>query len=217
MRSSLLNLIIALALALALSGCKLVKNEDPDAQRASESGSVDKITAFSEDIWEAKAVPHFDDAATPLSELAPTLAADLDAAGAAHGYRKESEGSPWNFATTFSGVVTAANTESRAATADIDIDGDGTPDATLQLGPVIRGTTLRDALPFVVFTDFRDQIEFAQLGRALNDRAYRTTLEALPRDNLVGASVDGLGAFTMRGRGDKILITPIRLNVEPKS
>ena len=71
----------------------------------------------------------------------------------------------------------AAKTDTRAATADVDIDGDGTADATVQLGPVIRGTTLRDVQPFFDFTAFRDQIAFAELARALNDQAYKTALD----------------------------------------
>ena len=56
----------------------------------------------------------------------------------------------------------------------------------MQLGPVIRGTTLRDVQPFIDFTAYRDQIAFAELARALNDQAYKTALEAVPRDGLVG-------------------------------
>ncbi len=47
----------------------------------------------------------------------------------------------------------------------------------MQIGPVIRGTTLRDVLPFIDFTAFRNQIDFAELARGLNDQAYKTALE----------------------------------------
>ena len=33
--------------------------------------------------------------------------------------------------------------------------------AAIQIGPVLRGTALRDALEFVRFTDFVNQFEFA--------------------------------------------------------
>ena len=113
------------------------------------------------------------------------------------------------------GTVVAAKTDTRAATADIDTDGDGTADATVQLGPVIRGTTLRDVQPFIDFTAYRDQIAFAELARALNDQAYETALEGVPKDGLVGKKVTLVGAFTLKAAGDPILITPVSFEVAP--
>ena len=141
-------------------------------------------------MWTAQVLPHMNEAATDLATLKAAIAGGLDAAGAAHGFRAKSEGAPWNFPVKAAGTVVAAKTDTRAATADIDIDGDGTADATVQLGPVIRGTTLRDVQPFIDFTAFRDQIAFAELARALNDQAYKTALEAVPRDALVGQEGD---------------------------
>ncbi|MFN5995702.1 MAG: DUF2291 family protein [Paracoccaceae bacterium] len=60
-----------------------------------------------------------------------------------------------------------ANLTSRDWKAMVDVNGDGATDLTLQLGPVIKGTSLRDVAPFYRFGDFRDQIEFAKLARAL--------------------------------------------------
>jgi predicted lipoprotein len=42
--------------------------------------------------------------------------------------------------------------------------------AAIQIGPVIRGTTVRDALDFIRFTDFLNQLEFAGVAGALIDR-----------------------------------------------
>ena len=206
--------ISALVVALALlAGCKIVKTED--AEKAKAESETDVVAATVDRIWQAEALPHIDGAAVPLADLKAAIAADLAAAGAAHGYRQESEGAPWNFAARIEGVVTAANTESRAATADVDVDGDGAADAVLQLGPVIKGTALRDVLPFISFTDFRDQIEFAKLARALNARAYDGALADLARDALVGARIEAVAVFTIRAAGDAVLATPVSLSVAP--
>lgn len=206
--------ISALVVALALlAGCKIVKTED--AEKAKAESETDVVAATVDRIWEAEALPHIDGAAVPLADLKAAIAADLAAAGAAHGYRQESEGAPWNFAARIDGLVTVANTESRAATADVDVDGDGQSDAVLQLGPVIKGTALRDVLPFISFTDFRDQIEFAKLARALNARAYDGALADLARDALVGARIEAVAVFTIRAAGDAILATPVSLSVAP--
>ena len=94
----------------------------------------------------------------------------LDAAGAAHGNKGSGEGAAWNFAVKGEGKVVEANLTSRARKAMVDVNGDDAADLTLQLGPVIKGTALRDVATFYIFSDFRDQIQFAKLARALNDR-----------------------------------------------
>ena len=91
----------------------------------------------------------------------------------------------------------------------MDTDGDGKPDATLQLGPVIRGSSIRDVLPFVTFTSYANQIEFAEVAKAFNTQAYEKALKDLPRDNLVGATVEATGVFTLRSASEKILVTPV--------
>jgi len=206
-------LLAVLLAATAPAACKLVKNPDPAeaaAKAAAEGGGADVAT-----MWTAQVLPHMNDAAVDLAALKAAIAGGLDAAGAAHGFRAKSEGAAWNFPVKLAGTVVAAKTDTRAATADVDIDGDGTADATVQLGPVIRGTTLRDVQPFIDFTAFRDQIAFAELARGLNDQAYTTALEGVPRDGLAGKKVSLVGAFTMKAAGDPVLITPVSFEVAP--
>ena len=206
-------LLAVLLAATAPAACKLVKNPDPAeaaAKAAAEGGGADVGT-----MWTAQVLPHMNDAAVDLAALKAAIAGGLDAAGAAHGFRAKSEGAAWNFPVKLAGTVVAAKTDTRAATADVDIDGDGTADATVQLGPVIRGTTLRDVQPFIDFTAFRDQIAFAELARGLNDQAYKTALEGVPRDGLAGKKVSLVGAFTTKAAGDPVLITPVSFEVAP--
>lgn len=174
-----------------------------------------KLDAMAQEMWPSKVLPYFQEKATDLSTLASALKTGLEGAGKQYGFRQGGEGTPWSFATHFTGRVAAASTQTRAATAAIDLDGDGKADATLQLGPVIRGTALRDTLPFVSFGSFADQIEFASFSRTLNDQAFKSALEALPRDGLQGRQVSGRGAFTMRAASDEILITPVALELRP--
>lgn len=203
-------LLLALLAVASAAGCKLEENDPAggasDLVSSKPGGDMNGLV---EEIWEEKVLPYFAEAGTDLATLAPLIASDLDAAGEAHGDRQSNEGSPWQFATRLKGRILTAKTDTRAATADIDIDGDGTADAVLQLGPVIKGTTLRDVLPFFDFTSFKDQIEYAQLSRALNAKAYATATEELPRDDLTGREIEAVGAFSMRQQGDVILVTPV--------
>jgi predicted lipoprotein len=205
-------LVLSLVAATALSGCKLVKNETGEDAAAAAQGLAtagSDMDARVAEMWDAQVLPHFAEASTDLATLIPAIRTDIDAAGEQYGYRPASEGSPWNFATSLSGTIVAANTETRAATADVDIDNDGEADVTVQLGPVIRGTTLRDVLPFIDFTSFTDQIVFAQLSRSLNTVAFTEALEPLAREALIGRTIEATGAFTMRSAGEAILFTPV--------
>ncbi|WP_099867565.1 DUF2291 family protein [Pararhizobium haloflavum] len=210
------RLTLALALTLtSLAGCKLVKNVDEAGEGSAAGGSstapANDMDAQVAAMWDDQVMAHFNDAATDLATLLPAIESDIEAAGEEYAYRPAGSGGAWNFTTQFTGTIVAADTETRAATADVDIDGDGAGDATVQLGPVLRGTALRDALPFIDFTSFGDQIAFAQLSRSLNTRAYDGALAPLDRDDLEGRQVRVTGAFALSQAGGEILVTPVAL------
>ena len=56
------------------------------------------------------------------------------------------------------------------------------PTVRVQIGPAMRGTALRDALDFVDFNAFKNQIDFAQFGKSFNTYANTTVLSKLPRE-----------------------------------
>ncbi len=97
-------------------------------------------------MWTAQVLPHMDETATDLATLEVGASpAELDAAGAGARLSGQERGGAVELRRSrLTGTVVAAKTDTRAATADVDVDGDGKADATVQLGPVIRGTTLRD-------------------------------------------------------------------------
>ena len=113
------------------------------------------------------------------------------------------------------GTIVAADTQSRAATIGVDVTGRGKTDATVQIGPAIFGTSIRDALSFVSFNDFTNQIDFAKYGDAFNAYVNRETLEKLPRKDLIGRKVSLLGAYTLDG-SDPPVVTPVEIAIGPK-
>jgi predicted lipoprotein len=206
MRNSLIPLAVASVL-LALPACKIVKNETQVAE------AVDPITTLVETTFDAKLLPQIAKTQLPVAELRAAIAADLGAAGQAHGNRGAGEGAAWTFAVTGAGKVISANLTSRARQAELDTDGDGLADLTLALGPVIKGTALRDVAPFYVFGDFRDQIEFAQLARALNDKV--SPLLVLPEGDLTGKSLDFTGVVAVKTAKDAWVVTATQVAVAP--
>jgi predicted lipoprotein len=97
------------------------------------------------------------------------------------------------------GTVVRVDTASRAGLAFLD-NG-----VALQIGPLIRGTALRDSLPFIQFSQFTNQLEFARVGNALNDRA----MQVLHAPH-VGDDIAFAGALEP---GPPAMVVPVSLSV----
>jgi predicted lipoprotein len=83
--------------------------------------------------------------------------------------------------------------------------------AAIQIGPVLRGTALRDSLEFIRFTDFVNQLEFAGVANGLNDRVVNGVLAAVNIDELAGREVTFVGAVPTTGAGSTLEIVPVQL------
>lgn len=196
----------ALVCAL-LPGCKIVPNPDPESEAAAAPMDDDqRMAMLATEIFDERLASYVQGKAVDAATLRAALDGGLDAAGEAHGIRPGSEGSPWNFILRTQGQVVEVDRESRAGTLMLDTDGDRQGDVTVQLGPVIRGTALRDAMDFLVFTDFRDQIEFAKLGRALNDQAHQRL--SLPEGDLTGRTLTVEGAMPLTAADEPWVLVP---------
>ena len=198
---------------LPLSGCKIVPN---DQRTAADGSSANRTVAefdgagYVESVWDSKLVPHFDKNANELSVVIDAVHKELDEAGKMYGHRADVEGSPWSFAVKSSAKVISLNTESRAGTLVVEIEtSGGSKEVVLQIGPVFRGTAIRDSLPFFSFGKVTNQIEFAQVGRALNDRALKQIETVLPALKNAGTSIEFKGAISMTQVPEKFVITPV--------
>ena len=190
-------------------------------RRSPEQARANGVAAFDPEkkvasIWSSKVVPYFEKMAGPFPEVRALAAQSPDAAGAKFGYRAKSEDTPWTLIVKIDGVIVAANTESRAATISVDASDSGKADAIVQIGPAMRGTAIRDALDFVSFNDFTNQIDFAQFGKAFNTYVNGAALEKLPREALVGRKVTVIGAYPFVSTVETPLVTPVEISVGPK-
>jgi len=204
-------LLMAMLVAAALPGCKFVKTQTA-AEKAAEAAKTafnpgDKVEA----IWQSQAVPSLDKRAGDFKPVMTAIAANPDDAGAKFGHKEKEGNAPWTYVVKFEGKITAAETQSRAGTIDVDVDGDGKADFKLQIGPAIRGTALRDSLDIVNFNEFKNQIEWAQFGKAFNEKVNAMVLAPLSRDGLTGKTVKGTGAFPLPTAGQLPLVTPATL------
>jgi predicted lipoprotein len=218
-KQALLPLVLLSAACLLLSGCKIERKSEEDKRKSTSVAGSFENRAFNpradvDAMWDAKVMPTLEKMATAFPALKQAMTADLDAAGARHGHRAKVEGAPWNLVTRIRGQVVAAETELSAGTADIDVDGDGKADLQLQIGPVVKGTAIRDVLPFISFSDYTNQIDFAQLANAFNERAAAAALASIEREKLVGRQVEAIGVFSVESTDEPPLVTLVSFKVE---
>jgi predicted lipoprotein len=198
---------------LALTGCKIVYDEPPskDGTSAPRAQAGFDAAAYVDGLWGSKVTPFLAEKAIDVASLLPALAEDPEEAGKKYGHRADAEGSPWSFAVKGRGRVVSTSTASRAGTMVLEVKAGGAPrQVTLQIGPVVRGSALRDCLPFFSFGDVKNQIEFAQIGRAMNDRAIQAVEEQVRALGAAGTEVAFTGATSLTG-GETLLITPASL------
>jgi predicted lipoprotein len=207
-----LPILLAVAVLSGLTGCKVVSNKDLAADTASSTGNFDAKTYVGK-IWEAKVVPAFAQA-VDLNTLLPQIAKDPDAAGKAYGHNGGS-GNPWSYEVKGKGKVASVDTASRRGLITLDLAGAAPPvKVVLQIGPVVFGSALRDSLPFNQFGDFVNQIQFAQVSRALNDAAVGELRKGVDSKTLTGKTIDFTGGATIDSTSGPITVTPVALKVE---
>jgi predicted lipoprotein len=112
--------------------------------------------------------------------------------------------------------VTEVDLRSRVGLAYLEAGASATRRIALQVGPVVRGTALRDALGFIRFGDFVNQIDFAAAATELNARALRSAFEGIDAKNLEGRLVTFAGAAALgnTGASTPIEIVAVTLQVE---
>jgi predicted lipoprotein len=199
--------ILVLLTAAALGGCKIVANADLKAAKSKSSVEFD-ATAYVDQIWTSKVLPDFESRAMNLDALLLEVAKDSDKAGQAHGHR-ESDGNPWTYEIKGQGKVVAVDAASRHGILTVEVQtASGPRKIDLQVGPVVFGTMLRDALPFIKFGDFVNQIQYAQVSRALNDLGTKGIHDSFDLKVAMGKTIVFYAAAVLSG-SDTISATPI--------
>jgi predicted lipoprotein len=164
---------------------------------------------FVDPIWSSKVLPIFDEKAQDIAKILPEIRADPDAAGKKYGRREATN--PYNYMVKGTGRVTEIKSESQAGTALVEIPGLNEKVA-LQIGPVVRGTALRDATGIVTFNQFSNQLDYADVAKEMNGRALKSAFANAVPASLAGKTVTFFGAFTFDPHSKSlILITPVKI------
>ena len=120
------------------------------------------------------------------------------------------------------GVVTEVDTESRVKTMTVQLDGyDGPIAVKLYTGPRIPSdeTSVRDAVGFLNFGDFRSQTVYGKVASELNKLIVNQVLGGVDVADLVGKTISFTGAFGIRTFNlvdinlSQVTIAPVSLQV----
>lgn len=97
-----------------------------------------------------------------------------------------------------------------------DVAIPGVPDSihvSVQTGPAINGTDLRDATGLIKFGDFSNQIDYQNAGSALNNEMKKEVLSKVDASDLVGKTISVIGAFQLSDPAEWV-ITPAKLTLQ---
>ncbi len=210
---------VVVLIGLLASGCTLatVRPLDPTTGKAIIGNESEQFNAANlvGAMWDSQMLPTLQKSATSITTVLDSLRQSATTGSEKYGHRPGKE-QPYSFMVTGTGKVLTVNTESRAGLASVDLNDDGKADVTLALGPVIRGTALRDAAPFIDFNQFTNQMEYAAVSNELNALVNSKILTPLgDLHTLEGKKVTFFGAFTIGTTldADKVIVTPAILTV----
>lgn len=170
-----------------------------------------RASAFSPDAYAKQKFPDIKDYVTTkavdISVFLDAVQADKKAAVDEYGI---GSGAIPIIPISFSGVLE----EGKSGIYYVDVEGVADEvKIRVQTGPAINGTDLRDATGQIKFGDFKNQIEYQDVGAAINRAMKADTLESIEGTDIEGKSVDVIGVFKLINP-KAWLITPVRFEVK---
>lgn len=168
-----------------------------------------KGAQFAEKVWDSKVLPVIQEKAQDIAMVIQEIRADPAAAGEKYGRRESTN--PYSYMVKGSGKVIEVHTESQAGTLVLEVPGLNEKIA-LQIGPVVRGTALRDATGAAPFDQFTNQLDYADVSKEMNRRAIKAAFANIAPSSLADQTITFFGAFTFDPRSKGlILVTPVQV------
>jgi predicted lipoprotein len=200
------RIALAMAAVMVLSGCRIVSQKELAALQSPVNPHLAQAGA----IYHEQMVPQVMKSAVPLANLIAQIeqAKDFDTACQQLGYRAQPE-FPCHFSTQVSGEITAINTQSRSGRLTLKLATGPIESVDVQIGPVYRGTVLRDSYRSLGYGDFNDQTLFGDFAKAINQASMAELAGFTPK---VGDKITVYGVFTSwQLPAPPLLITPVRI------
>jgi len=218
--------IVGLAILLWFYGFTVVSIQQVEKMKIGEKFDP---KAFVDGIWESKLIPTINEKAVDLSLVLGKIKHDdsgfasidslipitnnygLITVGEAHAYIVKGQGK-----------VVDVNTKTSIGTLELMLDGYTGPIKILfYMGPRIPSdeSSVRDAVGFINFGDFKEQTEYGKVALELNKRSMCQADLSTDKDTLQGKMISFYGVFTIRTFNltkidmNEIKIVPIQIDI----
>jgi len=167
------------------------------------------------DNWYEGVIPHMNERAVDIGELLAALSRDSAAACEKYGYRAVGENNPFNFSVKGRIRAISVSQESNARMEAAIVSSGDDANIAVQVGPVFRGTSIRDFLDFVKFEDFTNQVDFAKLANELNFKVRDDVVNRFDfrNEDYTGYVFDILGATSYLSGSPELVVTPVLLSL----
>lgn len=213
MRKKFLMVIMSAIVAITtMTGCmKIVKIGEEDKLTGEVAFNAGDNIA---EIWDSEAIPDLNKNAVDLSDFLQESNGDLKSLVDKYGkYSMETSGDI-SYTVKDTATVTDVNTEKKAGYIEVKVDGyTGPIKIRLQIGPVFKGSAVRDSIDFIKFQDYKNQVDFAAVSQSIHDLIKTTVIDKVDFSSIKGKQIEFTGCFTV-DKEDLILITPVSLTVK---
>jgi predicted lipoprotein len=205
--SSIIFAVVVLLLLIlaARYGFTVVSIEE--AEQVVQSEEFDPV-AYVDGIWESRIMPTVEDQAIELSKILNEMEPDSSGKASkeelidiANEYGLITVGEAHVYMVEGSGKIVSVDAETSVGTAEVMLDGyDGPVKVQLYIGTRIPSddTSIRDAVGFISFGDFKEQTEYGKAATEINNRVLSTVLADIDRERLADKNISFKGAFTIR-------------------
>jgi predicted lipoprotein len=206
-------MLVAVLLTAALAGCSKVPGiyvyEKAGSAQSGGAKAFDPKT-YVDGIWASKIIPTVQQKAVDVTAVSAAIDKDPEAAGKQYGTRSGT-GSPYAFMVKGAGTVIEIDKSVPTGPMTVQV---GDVKLTIATGPVIAGTALRDAVGFISFGDFTNQIDYAEVANQINGQVKTDVIAKVDLATVKGKKVEFYGAFANLTPGT-IFLVPTELTVAP--
>jgi predicted lipoprotein len=192
-------------LIASLFGFTVLSVEQVEAIRLAGEYNADE---YVDELWNTLLIPTIDEQAVELATILNAFEVGEDGTsskdvlvGVAEEYGLITPGQAHVYMVSGEGEVVSVDDESQFRSIQVSLDGfDGETSVNLYTGPRVPSddTSVRDAVGFISFGDFDDQMQYGRVAAVINRRLINEVLSSLDVDSLPGRRIRFRGAFTVR-------------------
>lgn len=163
-------------------------------------------------IWSSQVLPAFRDKAVPAQTLISALTANPAKACARYG-NVPAQDSACAFMVKGTGRITGISSSLSGTELSVELPPyNGSAVISVDVGPAFTGTAVRDALPFIKFAQYVNQVDYAEVGIELNSMVRERVIGNATFTGARGRTVTFAGA-TEGSDPKQISVTPVILSL----